>query len=358
MKRGNLQFDGPRRLAARRAVAGHPQMAKELHVRREWSDAVNIDAHGREERLQGDRESPGGLAKLRAMVESGNITSTLSSRDRESSSRPQLGLIEPLDWAKIDPHPMYEEAKDEFGIGTNYFSTVMAWRERREGAVQLGRVLRHRNFPGKRACRTMPASSCRSPFSATGVPVEKLFPLDLDRAYKTLNRIKADTIWWKAGAQPPQLLKDNEAQYVISWSGRVVGEEGITISFKDGMLDTVLVRRRQGRRSRREGGGVELAARADRRQDAGLLAQYISYTGPSPDLDALLPQDKLDQFPTTSANKKVQWFENAQWWHENAEAVQKKWEEFKLDVVHVSIRVAPSRGRVRALTQVIRVDAS
>jgi putative spermidine/putrescine transport system substrate-binding protein len=61
-------------------------------------------------------------------------------------------------------------------------------------------------------------------------------------------------------------------------------------------------------------------------------AEVISYTGPSPNLDALLPKDKLSQFPSSSHNKKIQYFENAQWWADNGEAVNKKWEAFKLDL--------------------------
>ena len=47
-----------------------------------------------------------------------------------------------------------------------------------------------------------------------------------------------------------------------------------------------------------------------------MFSQYISYPGPSPDLEALLPKDKLNQFPTYSENKKVQWLTNGDWWFE------------------------------------------
>ena len=43
-------------------------------------------------------------------------------------------------------------------------------------------------------------------------------------------------------------------------------------------------------------------------------------------------KDKLWQFPTSKQNKAVQYFENAEWWAENGEAVNKKWEAFKLSL--------------------------
>ena len=61
--------------------------------------------------------------------------------------------------------------------------------------------------------RTIPHPGFKRPPRYPPNPVQKL------------NEIKKDvSVWWKAGAQPPQLLKDNEVQYAISWSGRVVGD--------------------------------------------------------------------------------------------------------------------------------------
>jgi putative spermidine/putrescine transport system substrate-binding protein len=313
------------------------EVAKELHVTHaggQWGDAIKecVDQYMPEKHgFEVIVESPGGLAKLRAMVESGNITSTLwDAETGELMQEISLGLIEPLDWAKIDPHPMYEEAKHEYGIGTNYYSTVMAWRSDAKAPSNWVEFFDTENFPGKRALPKYASFILPFAILGDGVPADKLFPLDLDRAYKTLNRIKADTIWWEAGAQPPQLLQDNEAQYVISWSGRVVGKDGITVSFKDGMLDTSwFVVAKGADPAEKEAAWIWLREQTDAKAQA-CIAQYVSYTGPSPDLDALLPQDKLDQFPTTSANKKMQWFTNAQWWYENAESVQKQWEEFLL----------------------------
>ena len=52
--------------------------------------------------------------------------------------------------------------------------------------------------------------------------------------------------------------------------------------------------------------------------------------GNSPELEPLLPQGRLDQFPTTSANKDAQFLSDARWWHENADKVEIRWQKFKL----------------------------
>ncbi|HLM12192.1 MAG TPA: PotD/PotF family extracellular solute-binding protein, partial [Reyranella sp.] len=76
------------------------------------------------------RESPSSLGKLRALVESGQGGTTLFELGSGIVLQAKkLGLIEKLDWAAINPAPMFPEAKNEYGFGYQYFSTIMAWRK-------------------------------------------------------------------------------------------------------------------------------------------------------------------------------------------------------------------------------------
>ena len=42
----------------------------------------------------------------------------------------------------------------------------------------------------------------------------------VDRAFKKLDTIKKDIVWWEAGAQGPQLLADGQVVFATSWNGR------------------------------------------------------------------------------------------------------------------------------------------
>ncbi len=276
-------------------------------------------------------ESPGGFAKLKAMEESGQITHTIFDLGTDELENGIAGkLLEKLDYNKIKPFPMYDEAKDDYGIGTSYFSTIMAWRKDVKAPSNWADFFDTKNFPGKRGLPDYPGYLLPFAALADGVPVDHLYPLDLDRAFKTLKRIKDDTIWWQAGSQPPQLLLDKEVDYVIAWSGRVVGKEGVRTSFNQGMLDVAWFGIAKGADPREiEAANLWFQMGTDPKVQA-CIARLIPYTGPSPELDALLPQDKLDQFPTTAQNKKVQWLANAKWWRDNASQVERRWQEFKL----------------------------
>ena len=46
---------------------------------------------------------------------------------------------------------------------------------------------------------------------ADGVPPDKVYPLDVDRAFASLEKIKPHiSVWWDSGGQAMQLMKDGE----------------------------------------------------------------------------------------------------------------------------------------------------
>ena len=280
------------------------------------------------------RESPSSFGKLRAIVESGQGGTTLFELGSGSMVQARaLKLIEPIDWAAVAPAEMYPEAKNEYGFGYQYFSTIMAWRAGAKAPKTWVEFFNTKDFPGKRTVPDNPVYCLPFAVLASGVPADKLYPLDVDAGFKQLTAIKKDiAVWWKAGAQPPQLMKDNEVQYAICWSGRVVGDPAFGLNFAGGMADLSYIAIVKGSKPEDKATAYKLMHEMSLPENQAKAAGVISYTGPSPHLDPLLPKDKLAEFPTSKQNKAVQWFQNAEWWAANGEAVNKKWEAFKLSL--------------------------
>ncbi|WP_283814690.1 extracellular solute-binding protein [Bradyrhizobium australiense] len=46
-------------------------------------------------------------------------------------------------------------------------------------------------------------------------------PEGVDRAFRKLDTIKKEIIWWTAGAQAPQLLADGQVVMSDAWNGRI-----------------------------------------------------------------------------------------------------------------------------------------
>src|SRR5690606_38883873 len=137
------------------------------------------------------RESPTSTGKLQAMVQSGNITSTLVELGATNVVMARtLGLIEPLDWDAIKPGPLYEEAKWPDAFGYQYFSTIMAWRKGEKPLATWADFWNVKEFPGKRALPDYPSYTLALALLADGVKPEELYPLDVDRAFASLEKLK------------------------------------------------------------------------------------------------------------------------------------------------------------------------
>lgn len=81
-------------------------------------------------------------------------------------------------------------------------------------------------FPGP---RSLPDTGDRewwvplAALMADGVPRDKLFPMDLDRAYKKLDPIKPSVAaWWKSGDNSMQVLRGGDAVMSMLYSSRAV----------------------------------------------------------------------------------------------------------------------------------------
>lgn len=88
-------------------------------------------------------------------------------------------------------------------------------------------------FPGPRSLRRNPAYNLEAALIADGVPMDELYPLDTERAFKKLEEIKDDVaVWWSSGAQSAQVLQDGEVDMAMVWNGRAqsIAEAGAPVS--------------------------------------------------------------------------------------------------------------------------------
>src|SRR5205823_2462578 len=75
-----------------------------------------------------------------------------------------------------------------------------------------------KKFPGARSMRDHPVDNLEFALIADGVAMDKLYPLDVDRAFKKLDQIKPHVnVWWSTGQQPAQLLLDKQFWIDDAW---------------------------------------------------------------------------------------------------------------------------------------------
>jgi len=278
------------------------------------------------------RESPTSLGKMQAMVQSRSVTTVLVELGATNLFQARaLGLLEPLDWAKINPDPMFPEAKLPDGFGYQYFSTILAWSKGAKPLQSWADFWNVKDFPGKRALPDYPGYTLPLALLADGVKPENLYPLDVDRAFKSLEKIKKDVaVWWKAGAQAPQLLEDKEVAYSAAWSGRVVGNPKLEYSYKQGLLQVSYFAVPKGANPAAKEAAMGLLHEMSKAANQIKATATVPYTGASPDIVGKISADRLDDYPTSPANKAVQALSDPSWTATNAKEIERRWQEFKL----------------------------
>ena len=93
-----------------------------------------------------------------------------------------------------------------------------------------------KTFPGRRALPNTgsPWATLILALLADGVPRDKLFPLDMDRAFAKLDTIKADVAtWWKSGDQSNKMWQQDEIAMALMWGGQAYAAKrrGIPIDY-------------------------------------------------------------------------------------------------------------------------------
>ncbi len=176
-------------------------------------------------------EYNGELSKLKAQVDSGNITWDVV--DMESGPVTQgcdEGVLEIIDWSRIhNADDFIEGSKFECGVGTITWATIVAYNSNAfagEKPSTMADFFDLKKFPGKRGYNKKPTVMLEFALIGDGVPASKVFdvlstPEGVNRAFAKLDTIKDSIVWWESGAQAPQLLADGEVTMTAAWNGRI-----------------------------------------------------------------------------------------------------------------------------------------
>jgi spermidine/putrescine-binding protein len=115
----------------------------------------------------------------------------------------------------------------ETALGKNYWASVMAYSTDAFGGKtpqSWADFWDTGAFPGSRSLQSQVADIPELEFAllADGAPMDQLYPLDVDRAFASLDRIK-DSVkkYWDTGALPAVLLGREEVVACSVWHGRL-----------------------------------------------------------------------------------------------------------------------------------------
>ncbi len=172
--------------------------------------------------------SPTNYAKLRAMVEGGapewDLVDTGGRFIFEGAD-----FLQPLDMslipnaAALDPGWVTPR-----GIFTSTGATVIAWNTKAitgPGPQTWKDFWDVKAFPGPRGLYKPFYYNYEAALLAAGLSRKEIYPVTDEKVQQAIGKLKElkphVSVWWTAGAQPPQLLATGELTMSSAWSGRV-----------------------------------------------------------------------------------------------------------------------------------------
>jgi putative spermidine/putrescine transport system substrate-binding protein len=297
----------------------------------------------------------GSLAKIKEMI--GGDQPAVDVVDVSAATLGSLcndGLLEPIEASSLDAAPSGESAEQDFysgglsscGVASVAWSTVIAFDRQafsKAQPSQIADLLDSKKFPGKRALPDGARYTLELALLADGVDPANVYtelgtPEGVDRAFKALDKIKADIYWWDTAQEPINWLLERKVSMAAGYNGRIfraaVGDRQRLGMIWDGQvydLDLWAI----PKAAKNKDGAKRFIAFATDPARLATQAQLIAYgpmrksavdlVGKHPVIDV----EMKEFLPTTPDHfKKALRFDDT-WWNAHGEELQKRFAEWR-----------------------------
>ncbi len=287
--------------------------------------------------------APANFSKLLAMHRSGN-------NEFDIVDIGELGIIQLRDegalekinydsWTDIDRTKIDEAAVSEFGVGHTYYSTVLAYNSDAITAEKAPKNWQDfwnvEQFPGPRMLADIASGDIdlEQALLADGVPMDKLYPLDIERGLAVMARLRPSIRkFWDTGALSAQMLTDQEAVMGTIWNTRaqaaIDGGAPLRIVWDGGQL------RMQGwaipKAAQNPEGAQKFVAFAMAAERQAGLAELIP-NGPTNKLAfEKMSAERAKILPNNPEIVARCFVQDAQWWADNRAQVASQWSKWLL----------------------------
>lgn len=320
-RRGLLAGSGGAALSAGLMARARAQSARDLTVV-SWGGAYQ-DAQravyfrpwmaARDQRML-EETWDGGVGVLRAKLQSGaNTWDLVQVESEELLIGTDEGLFEPMDWDAIGGRDAYiPQAVSECGVGAILYSFILAYDRARlaDGPAGWADFFDLAKFPGRRGLRRGPKTTLEIALLADGVPPGQVYGLlgtdaGVARAFRKLDAIRAELLWWERGSQPAQWLASGEVAMTNAYNGRIAAANasdaqdfGIVWAENLYTLDSWVIMRGSPNKMR----ALDFLRFAGQPAVQAELPAHIPYGVTAKAANALMPGPLLAQLPTAPAH--------------------------------------------------------
>jgi putative spermidine/putrescine transport system substrate-binding protein len=194
-----------------------------------------------------------------------------------------------------------------------------------------------KKFPGPRALGAPIAAGAYGTMEiallADGVPLDKLYPIDVDRAFRKLDQIKPHVVkWYTTAVQPQQLLVDKEAVMAAAFSARtfILKEKGAPVDFvwNQAMAFPMVLAIPRGAKHRDN--AHRLISYMLQAENQSRYGNIYYYGVANKRAYEKIPPARGRMLTTFPENLSVQFVQDAEWWGKNSAAVNERWNKWVL----------------------------
>lgn len=279
-------------------------------------------------------DGPTDYGKLKAMVESGNVSWDVVDVEGDFAvAAAQQGLLEPIDFSVVDRSKLDPRFTSDHFVGSFYYSFVLGFNKSALGGKEpktWADLFDAKAMPGKRTFYKWSAPGVLEiALLADGVAPDKLYPLDLDRAFRKLDSIKSDIVWWSGGAQSQQLLASGEAPLGQFWNGRVFAVQkdapSVGMSWNQNLTAADVLVVPKGSKSKDE--AMKFLAMATSAKAQADMATLSNYAPINTEAAALMPAKDRATLPDQHTASQINLDMN--YWAANRGDIGKRWYDWQ-----------------------------
>lgn len=186
-------------------------------------------------------------------------------------------------------------------------------------------------FPGRRTFRDRPSETFEAALLADGVAPADMYPLDVERAFASLDRVKSSVASWvSATPQTITLLQTGEVDFSYSYASRVKGAidtgTSVAFSFDQTLIDLEYLAVVKGAPNREN--AMKFVAHMMGPKAQAATMERLAMTPVSRAAVPLISEDARKWFADLeNPNNLVM---NGAWWAENFEDVTRRFKEWVL----------------------------
>ena len=273
------------------------------------------------------------LGRLREQVQRGEVTWDVADVPTEEVlPLSRESYLTQIDYQVVDKTTLYPEVCMQHGVGSAFFSTVLAFpaeaTAKPEGWADFWRTAA---FGEGRALYRSPIGTLEFALMADGVEKTDLYPLDVERAFKSLDKIRPSVVeWYQNARQPVALVLNGDAALASAWNVFVTtdGAEAVGIQWNGGMLsaDSWVV----PRGTPNEDVAMDFINFATRAVTSANFARIVPFGPVNTEAFALLRPDRLPLLPNAAPQFNAQFFQGWNYWADHKADLVERFEDWLL----------------------------